>query len=260
MMAYRAFSRLAAKAARCHGHRRLRFPLTGPLSSSIAPSFSTHSGRWSRSKSTTDSYHTNHRRRAVIFDIGGVIVPSPFPLFARFERDQGLPSGSVVHTIQQTGGGGAWARLERGEITVGEFGEPFSQEYQSITGRAVPGETFRKFLEGFRGGRQVTVVPLMAEVMEKLRTLGVKTAVLTNNFRYDDGGTLRPQEDLNVDVVSLFLVLKGTAVNWQVIFTLLQKMWLQNNIFEILKHSRKQKEVSTAEHLFKGTPVIRAPL
>jgi acyl-CoA dehydrogenase family protein 10 len=199
-MAYRAFSRLAVKAARYCGHQGPRFPITGRFPSSTAPCFASFSTLTRHGSTGTDTGSTN-RPRAVIFDVGGVVVPSPFPVFARFEREQGLSAGSVIHTIKETGGEGAWAKLERGEITVGEFGEPFSKEYESITGRAVPAEVFRKFLEGFRVGKQVTVAPLMVEVMEKLRSLGVKTAILTNNFRYDDGGTLRPQENLNVDVV-----------------------------------------------------------
>ena len=200
-MAYRAFSRLAVKAARYCGHQGPRFPITGHFSSSTAPCFASFPTLTRHGSTSTDTGSTN-RPRAVIFDVGGVVVPSPFPVFARFEREQGLSAGSVIHTIKETGGEGAWAKLERGEITVGEFGEPFSKEYESLTGRAVPAEVFRKFLEGFRVGKQVTVAPLMVEVMEKLRNLGVKTAVLTNNFRYDDGGTLRPQKTLNVDVVS----------------------------------------------------------
>ena len=202
-MAYRVFSRLAVKAARCYGHRGLRFPPPlAPLSgSTLTPPFSTTSRYWSNS--------TSSRPRAVIFDIGGVIVPSPFPLFARFERDNALSEGSVIHTIKETGGQGAWARLERGELSVGEFGEPFSKEYQSITGREVPPGIFQKFLESFRVGRQVTVSPVMREVMERLKSLGVKTAVLTNNFRYDDGGTLKPEDNLGVDVVRYFFYRLG---------------------------------------------------
>ena len=140
--------------------------------------------------------------RAVIFDLGGVVVPSPFPMFARFERALGLPSGSVVKTISSTGARGAWARLERGELSVGEFGSPFSEELFAITGREVSPDTLGKFLEEFRVGRQVTVRPAVQEAIRRLRSCGIKTAVLTNNFRYDDGGTLLPQENLSVDVVS----------------------------------------------------------
>ena len=210
LMAYRAFSRLVVQTGHRFGRRGLHFPLAGPPSSFTAAGFapfSTHHGRWRSKNEDSAGGGSPSRPRAVIFDVGGVVVPSPFPVFSSFERERGLPAGSVVHTIKETGGAGAWARLERGELSVGEFGRPFSEEYKSATGRDVPAEVFTELLESFRVGRQVTVRPIMLEAIERLHRHGVKTGLLTNNFRYDDGGTLFPQDNLKVDVVSFPLSL-----------------------------------------------------
>ena len=134
------------------------------------------------------------------------MVPSPLQMFTEFEKQHNLPPGSVVDTIKRTGADGSFARLERGELNVGEFAEPFAEEYYSIFGTKAPSEIFKELLESFRVGRQVTACPAVLEVIAKLQEHGVKTAILTNNFRYDDGYTLFPKEKLDVDVVSNIIV------------------------------------------------------
>ena len=198
MISHGSLSRLVVQAARSFRRHVPRYHLS-PSSSTVF-SILGHGKRSSSSESAGND--PSNRPRAVIFDLGGVVVPSPFPVIAKFERDRGLLSGSLIDTIQHTGSEGAWARLERGELSVGEFAQPFSEEYQAVTGVEVEGKVFKEFLEGFRVGRQVTVRPVVQEVIERLRRHGIKTAVLTNNFRYDDGGTLFPKDNLKVDVVS----------------------------------------------------------
>ena len=56
--------------------------------------------------------------RAVVFDIGGVIQDSPLHAIARYERDHGLPPGTINRTVVAAGERGAWSRLERGELSV----------------------------------------------------------------------------------------------------------------------------------------------
>jgi len=65
--------------------------------------------------------------KAVIFDLGGVVVPSPLPIFQQFEAKYGLKEGSLVDTIKLSGEDGAFAKLERGEISVECFSEPFAR-------------------------------------------------------------------------------------------------------------------------------------
>ena len=55
--------------------------------------------------------------RAVIFDLGGVVLDSPLHAIARFERDAGIPEGFVNRVVATTAPHGAWSRLERGELS-----------------------------------------------------------------------------------------------------------------------------------------------
>jgi putative hydrolase of the HAD superfamily len=55
------------------------------------------------------------RFRAVIFDLGGVVFPSPFDAFDAYERDAGLPARFVRQVIAASAEDGAWARFERSE-------------------------------------------------------------------------------------------------------------------------------------------------
>ena len=49
--------------------------------------------------------------RAVLFDLGGVVVGSPLEAIARYEAEQGIPAGFVNRVVVTTGAAGAWSRL-----------------------------------------------------------------------------------------------------------------------------------------------------
>src|SRR5262249_20372475 len=49
--------------------------------------------------------------RAVIFDLGGVVLGSPLHAIAHYEREIGIPSGHVNRVVGARGAEGAWARL-----------------------------------------------------------------------------------------------------------------------------------------------------
>src|SRR5882672_11647552 len=59
--------------------------------------------------------------RAVIFDLGGVVFPSPFEAFDAYDADAGLAPGTVRALIRTSSETGAWAALERGELALTEF-------------------------------------------------------------------------------------------------------------------------------------------
>lgn len=138
--------------------------------------------------------------KAVILDVGGVVAPSPLPIFEQFERKYGLSPGSLVDTIKCTGDEGAFARMERGEVTTEEFCEPFAREYLAHMGKEVTAEQIAEFMRDLAGGFHMN--PEAAVAIKMLKKNGIKTAILTNNFRRNDGSTVLPQEDLNVDLVS----------------------------------------------------------
>jgi hypothetical protein len=59
--------------------------------------------------------------RAVLWDFGGVITTSPFELFARYERDAGLPPDFIRRLNAENHHQNAWAKLERSEVELDEF-------------------------------------------------------------------------------------------------------------------------------------------
>jgi acyl-CoA dehydrogenase family protein 10 len=85
--------------------------------------------------------------KAVIFDMGGVLIPSPGslfkglslwfkfwiirrqpPVFSDVERSMQLPAGTMLRAILDKGEQSAWAEYERGQISEDEFGKKFSAE------------------------------------------------------------------------------------------------------------------------------------
>lgn len=141
--------------------------------------------------------------KAVIFDLGGVVVPSPLPIFQQFEAKYGLKEGSLVDTIKLSGEDGAFAKLERGEISVECFSEPFARDYLAHIGVALTAEQVAEFVHQLADSTKLNPVSGVIAMIEKLRERGIRTAILTNNFRHENGMRVFPKKQLNVDVVSL---------------------------------------------------------
>jgi len=59
--------------------------------------------------------------KSVIFDLGGVVFPSPFEAFDAYDDAHGLEPGSVRALIKVSSETGAWAALERGELAMDDF-------------------------------------------------------------------------------------------------------------------------------------------
>src|SRR5439155_445771 len=68
------------------------------------------------------------RYKAVLFDLGGVVVGSPLAVIARYEAVRGIPAGFLNRVVVTAGAAGAWARLERGEILLEAFYPAFEEE------------------------------------------------------------------------------------------------------------------------------------
>jgi len=66
--------------------------------------------------------------RAVLFDLGGVVMGSPLHAIADYEREIGAPAGFVNRLVVATGPGGAWSQLERGEVGLEHFYARFDAE------------------------------------------------------------------------------------------------------------------------------------
>jgi putative hydrolase of the HAD superfamily len=114
--------------------------------------------------------------RAVVFDIGGVIQDSPLHAIARYERDHGLPPNAINRAVVGSGDGGAWSRLERGELTVEAWREPFERDCRSH-GLTVNAARLMEYIAEASRER-----PIMLRAVSRLRERGLRVGALTNNW------------------------------------------------------------------------------
>jgi len=137
--------------------------------------------------------------RAVIFDLGGVVLDSPLHAIRDYERELGIPEGFVNRVVADTAPHGAWSRLERGELAM----EPFYDAFQAECERAGASLCARTMME--RIGQRAAPRPPMLEALRRLRAAGFALAALTNNWameggeRSNAGADLRPHFDVFVE-------------------------------------------------------------
>lgn len=113
----------------------------------------------------------------VLFDMGGVVMESPLHAIARYERTRGLPPNAINHAIAAAGDTGAWARLERGELTVASFRALFEADCRA-QGVEVDGAAVMAAIATAGVAR-----PAMLEAIRRLRGHGLRVGALTNNWR-----------------------------------------------------------------------------
>jgi putative hydrolase of the HAD superfamily len=113
---------------------------------------------------------------AVVFDLGGVVYPSPLDVFRSYERDHGLPDRFLSEVVLADPEHGAWSRLERGELGFDEFCDAFDAEC------AAHGHTVsaRELMAAVSSGLEAR--PAMVAAISAIRRHGLKTAALTNNW------------------------------------------------------------------------------
>ena len=128
--------------------------------------------------------------RAVVFDLGGVVLGSPIQAMAAYERDHGLVEGAINRLIAANGHEGAWAAFERGEHTFASFTVAFEAECAGA-GIAMSVPAMFEYIRRDGAGPR----PQMLEAIARLRGAGLRTAALTNNFAAEredaaaDGGS-----------------------------------------------------------------------
>lgn len=113
---------------------------------------------------------------AVVFDIGGVVQESPLHAIARYERDHRLPADAINRAVVVAGEAGAWARLERGELTVESFLAPFEADCRAH-GVEVNAERLMAYIAEASRPR-----PRMLAAVRKIRGHGLRVGALTNNW------------------------------------------------------------------------------
>jgi putative hydrolase of the HAD superfamily len=141
--------------------------------------------------------------RAVIFDLGGVVLPSPLDVFRAYEARHGLPHRFLSEVVIDTGEHGAWSRFERGELDADGFAGAFEVECADAGGVVVVSDLLSEIATS-TGPR-----PEMLAALREIREHGLQTAALTNNWNTGDGtqmGTHYPE------MVALFDLIVESAV------------------------------------------------
>jgi putative hydrolase of the HAD superfamily len=135
---------------------------------------------------------------AVIFDLGGVVFPSPFDHFAAYEVAAGLPDRFIRNVVAASADHGAWARLERNDATFDEFCAEFESECREAGGSV----DARELMAGV--GARFEPRPEMLRAIAAIRERGLKLGALTNNWAPSESSPMPAPDsrrDLLFDVV-----------------------------------------------------------
>uniref|UniRef100_A0A4W2E8M8 Acyl-CoA dehydrogenase family member 10 n=1 Tax=Bos indicus x Bos taurus TaxID=30522 RepID=A0A4W2E8M8_BOBOX len=151
-----------------------------------------HPGAWRWTHSGGGPY------RAVIFDMGGVLLPSPGRVAAEWEVQNHIPSGTIVKALISGGENGPWMKFMRAEITTEDFLQEFGRLCSEISKTSVPVDSFFSLLTSERVAKQF---PVMTEAITQIRAKGLQTAVLSNNFYLPNGKSFLPLDRKQFDVV-----------------------------------------------------------
>ncbi|XP_027713189.1 acyl-CoA dehydrogenase family member 10 isoform X2 [Vombatus ursinus] len=136
--------------------------------------------------------------KAVIFDMGGVLIPAPSEVAAVWEAQHRIPSGTIIKALVTGGRKGPWMRFMRGEMTVEEFLQEFGTQCSEMIKSPVPVGSFFSRLTSTQFAKQFSV---MTEAINRIRAEGLKTAVLSNNFYLPNGESFLPLDRKQFDVV-----------------------------------------------------------
>jgi len=151
--------------------------------------------------------------RAVIFDLGGVVFPSPFAAWRAYEAANGLPHGFISQVIVDGGEHGAWSRLERGELGPAGFAEVFAAECVAAGHPIDVDAVMGAMTSGAGADGEVGTHGVVVTAIRALRAAGLRTAACTNNFADADGGThVSGESDLARLLADLFDVIVESAV------------------------------------------------
>ncbi|ORY68688.1 HAD-like domain-containing protein [Pseudomassariella vexata] len=77
---------------------------------------------------------TAKQPKVILFDIGGVVVVSPFQAILDYELSLGIPPGWINYSISKTAPDGFWHKLERGDIPMDDaYFEGFNKDIHDLT-------------------------------------------------------------------------------------------------------------------------------
>ncbi|KAG0336780.1 hypothetical protein BG004_007901 [Podila humilis] len=159
--------------------------------------------------------------KAVFFDIGGVVVGSPFEGIADYEAEHSLPVNYINVAISAAGSQGPFQQLERGEIDLWSFYDAFSKQlsdprnveayaqYAQHRGKVFDRSSFKAPVIDGRAlfiqmmGKAAVVNPSMVKAIASLREAGYIVAALTNNFHYPTDERGQQEQELILQTTAL---------------------------------------------------------
>lgn len=133
--------------------------------------------------------------RACIFDLGGVVLPSPYPGIIAYEQKLGVGRGELNKILDYSNSDGLFAQLERNEITFEAYckgaEEIFAKNY---VGNDILPFSGRKFIESIEEACSTTDAKIVYAV-DELRKRGILCAVITNNWYNTTLAELHPTHE-----------------------------------------------------------------
>lgn len=114
--------------------------------------------------------------QALIFDLGGVVLESPFHVIQLFAKQSQVAPEKLLKVLKYSAAGGAWAKLERGELTR----EGFASAIEADGAREGIQFSGMGLLEAF--DKHITLRPQVLDAIRGYRKRGLKVAALTNNW------------------------------------------------------------------------------
>ncbi|XP_038431034.1 acyl-CoA dehydrogenase family member 10 isoform X1 [Canis lupus familiaris] len=136
--------------------------------------------------------------KAVIFDMGGVLIPSPGRVAAEWELQNHILPGTIQKAWILGGENGPWIKFMRGAITTEDFLQEFGRLCSEISKTSVPVGSFLSLLTSEQVAKQF---PVMTDAITQIRAKGLRTAVLSNNFYLPNGKSFLPLDRKQFDVV-----------------------------------------------------------
>ncbi|NP_001121538.1 soluble epoxide hydrolase-like protein 1 [Strongylocentrotus purpuratus] len=140
----------------------------------------------------------NMKKKAVLFDLGGVLFEPPQNALRKYGEQLGLPGSFLEKAMIQGRPDNAFCRMERGESTARQFAEEFTKDCQTLSkeeGQVLPKDFNASSM--FDTFMNIKMVPDMLNAVSVLKQNGVKTAAVTNNY-IDD----REQNSLGAGVMT----------------------------------------------------------
>lgn len=128
-------------------------------------------------------------RRAVLFDLGGVVLGSPLHAIREYEAELGLERNAINRVAADTAPHGAWSRLERGELELDAFYPAFEADCRA----AGIGMDARRMMT--RMAAASAPRPAMLEAIRRLRAADLRVGALTNNWAHTEDADAPDRSD-----------------------------------------------------------------